>query len=108
MRAWAGFATAAMAIISLISNRFRKLAAILQNLSTAVRASPGGPCILCVAVASYCGAVTSIHFPLPLPSLGVSSLDLGRLHPRAALFSFQSTHWSVVGQSLVGLRTALD
>ena len=31
---------------------------------------------------NYCNAVAR----LPLPSLGVSSLDLGRLHPRAALF----------------------
>ena len=30
---------------------------------------------------NYCNAVA-----IPLPSLGVSSLDLGRLHPRAALF----------------------
>src|SRR5262245_51139475 len=34
----------------------------------------------------YCSAVTRFASRLPPPSLGVSSLDLGRLQPRAALF----------------------
>src|SRR5581483_921609 len=47
------------------------------------------PCTLCGAAAYCCGAVALLA--LPLPSLGVSSLDLGRLrHSRAALCSWRS------------------
>jgi len=40
-------------------------------------------CALCSAIAYCCGAVA---LALPLPSLGVSSLDLGRLHASGPFF----------------------
>src|SRR5436305_13067765 len=44
------------------------------------------PCTLCVAAAYCCGAVALLA--LPLPSLGVSSLDLGRFFIRSGPFFF--------------------
>jgi hypothetical protein len=45
---------------------------------------PFRPCFLCSAHAYYCSAATLLP---PMPSLGVSSLDLGRPHHcRAASF----------------------
>src|SRR6478736_3858542 len=45
------------------------------------------PCTLCVAAAYCCGAVALLA--LLLPSLGVSSLDLGRFFIRSGPFFFQ-------------------
>src|SRR5437660_695267 len=46
------------------------------------------PCTLCDAAAYCCGAVALLA--LPLPSLGVSSLDLGRFFIRSGPFFFRS------------------
>src|SRR3984893_8178880 len=44
----------------------------------------------------------------PPPSLGVSSLDLGRLHPRAAPFLCAAMEWGLCGrtaaQAIAGVR----
>ena len=45
--------------------------------------SSKSPCILCSAAAYYCGAVA---LALSLPSLGVSSLDSGRLFDERPFF----------------------
>src|SRR6478609_5447746 len=60
------------------------------------------PCTLCVAVAYCCGAVALLA--LLLPSLGVSSLDLGRFFIRSGPFFFQLSFLSAL--AFISMRAA--